>query len=242
MKWTDSTIDTAEAVDSSETTIDVSADPTSLLPNGTVVRVATDDEQMLVTGGSGAVALACGVDTPSLGSSTSGNTVIDVLHAVNASGTITTFKVYINAAGGTLAIGMFYLTAGKYKCRSAASLTAPGGTGLQTYSVSLACQAGDCLGVYYSSNIAYKTGAVSGQTIYKSGNHCSVGDEETYSNNNVFNQYRGEGSVPAYITVTRAYNGSTAAEHSTGADISIGTPSGGNMSKSLRGLVMGAWS
>lgn len=48
--WKDSTIDAAEAVDDSEETIDVSADPTTLIPTGSTIKI--DTEEMAVTGGS----------------------------------------------------------------------------------------------------------------------------------------------------------------------------------------------
>jgi len=112
----------------------------------------------------------------------SGSTQINTGKPANASGTITLvgiFPSYADLVG--CKVGIFYKTRGAtLKCRSATTIGAVVKGEERTFGVTLAAQAGDCIGTYYSGGyLAFDHAGYHGRWSM-SGDHCIVDDESPY--------------------------------------------------------------
>ena len=110
----------------------------------------------------------------------SGWTDISKGNPANASGEITSVEIFADAQLYGCKVGIFYKTNGNtLKCRS--SCTIGYVYKKQTFDVSLAVEAGDYIGIYFTS--MYLEGSTSGGAGIWAlvGDYCNVDDEATYS-------------------------------------------------------------
>lgn len=112
---------------------------------------------------------------------THGYTNISIDNPANATGTITTFKIWTYANATGVMAGIFYVTGtNQLKCRAAAEIGSVTAGAERTYAVSLEVHAGDYLGVYMETGSAEVSETGSGMW-YKSGNWCEEDLEATFS-------------------------------------------------------------
>jgi hypothetical protein len=219
--WNDSTIDTSEAIDLVETEIDVSADPTVLIPIGS--RVKVDDEPMDVTGGSAGAAIDGGAGT-SFNATDAGPTHshLDLTNPINATGIVDTIKICARSDSTGVKVGAFYLISGTtWKCRSVINIGDVISGAERSFSVSLAVVAGDILGFYSATgNLGRKSPGGSGSLIVTSTDTFVAGNQTTYTLvSNYGLALYGTGLAPSSLSVTRA----SPAAHDSGKDIYVTT-------------------
>lgn len=117
------------------------------------------------------------------GNLSGGNTLISLDLPANASGAITSVEIWAILALLDVKVGIFYKTNGNtLKCRSAVTI---GGVspGYQTIPVSLAVEAGDYIGMYFSGplNALERDSEGFGGIWYKSGDYVIVDSVEDYT-------------------------------------------------------------
>jgi hypothetical protein len=225
MALVDTTINTAEAVDDSETVIDCSADPTSVISNNNVVQIGTDAEKMLVTDRSAGTGIDIGPAAVD-GGNNYGNNYSRLLltNPANATGTITTIEVWAVTGNDitNMKIGTFYNTGtNKYKCRAVITIASVTAGSKQTFTgLSLAVSSGDVLGFILQAGQIERTDGTSAGVQYIFGDTLSVNNESTYqpSTDETASLYGSAVGTPT-ITVERGYLGTTPEAHSTGTDI-----------------------
>lgn len=114
-------------------------------------------------------------------SSAAGYTLISIGNPCNATGIITEVKfTTASSAANTTRVGVFYGTAPDFTCRSSSSEWTDCTTaGEYTKTVSLACQAGDYIGVYNSGCTTERNNSNGSGYYYKSGQN--FGSSATYT-------------------------------------------------------------
>jgi len=223
----DTGIDLAEAVDDSETVLDVSADPTSTIPIGSVVQFGTDAEKALVTDESAGTALTVGSEAINRATSSgalSAHTVLDLSNPLNADGPITINELWFATSTTTLKVGLFRLVSGTtYKCIATATIGSVTQGSKQTKTgFTLNGLAGDYIGFYYT-NGTIEVDTSGGNAYYVDSDQMTVDSEAVYSAVGawLFSQ-KGLGTGTPSLTVTRGHGGTTPAAHDTGLDVMIG--------------------
>ena len=108
-------------------------------------------------------------------------TYINKENPANASGIINSVEVWTHTNITEAKVGIFYTTNGDtLKCRSAATIGAVTAGAKRTFEVSLAVESGDYIGIFTDSGqLDWNTG---GAGVWsKSGNHCVVDEETSYT-------------------------------------------------------------
>jgi hypothetical protein len=121
----------------------------------------------------------------------SANTIICAYNPANEAGTITSVQVYMTRNTTGMKVGTFYGSGSSWTCRAAASLGDVTGGSEQSFSVSLACEAGDILGLYYSD----------GATDYDGGSGALLGycaGDQTDGSTDTYDTYDGTAMASVY--------------------------------------------
>ena len=224
----DSTIDTAQIVpnEAGPTTFDVSADPTAVILNSSIIKVGTDAEVMIVTASNAGNAAISGGDELDGGTGfNAGNTILTKDSPINNTGVITVFNVNTSADLTGFVAAIFYLVSGDtYRCRSS-QLIGNVSAGVQSFPVSLTCNAGDFVGAYCATGNGIYRHTVGGDGSIR----AILGTNKTNPGDQFLADYSQEGqgwaisvSTPASspsLTVTRAQNSTAAAEHANGENV-----------------------
>jgi len=117
-----------------------------------------------------------------VGSDGSGYTRIAGDKTANGSGKIVAVEIFAAQTMGGVKVGIFYKTNGNtLKCRSAATIGIVTAGSKQRFSVSLAIETGDYIGIYWSSGyISVDTEGVGYWFDFVPGDRCIVDNETTY--------------------------------------------------------------
>ena len=108
-------------------------------------------------------------------------TGLDLGNPASAAGHIDTVKVYAITNLTGLKVGLFYLVSGTtYKCRAVASIGNVTAGSVQSFSVSLDCQAGDVIGAYFATG-TLERGDAGGSSAYYSGDVCTVDAQQSFT-------------------------------------------------------------
>lgn len=112
------------------------------------------------------------------------NLINDTLVATE-SGIITEVRLRVSALTENIYFGIFYeVSPDNFRCRSATG-NLGSASGYKAFSVSLACQVGDVIGMYADDTqnyLYYSTSGGSGYHVYSDGsNHCIVDDQKSYT-------------------------------------------------------------
>ena len=232
----DSGINTAEALDDSETEIDCDLDPTAAIAVGVVVQLndGTTEKMVVSARDAGGSVLAdmgsASIDRSAASFFLSGYTLVDKSNPANVATTLTRIQFYARQTFATsIKVGAFYTNGGNLKCRSVATITAPQ-AGQNTYVVTLAVQIGDFIGFYFPSEVGDIEVDLSGGAVYYNNagsDLCTVNAEGTFTayGNRAMSLFAYSLSTPN-ITVTR---GDSPVSHDTGKDIMLYTPSKGGI-------------
>ncbi len=218
--WTDSTIDTAEALSAEAETFAVSADPTSAIAVGKVIKV--NDEQMLVGSRSSGIGTSGEGATDRTSFGNANWSYIPAAVTIPQGATITKFEAYFSTDQTELSVALVE----KVGANNFTSVAMLGGinpeVGLNVISnLSQVCN----LNPGY---IAFRvTGALSvdRDDTGGSGDWALIADPLTLNNTAFsFNADRAWSILVTYtlantLTVARAQNGTSAAEHESGSDI-----------------------
>ena len=106
------------------------------------------------------------------------STRFDLANPAARAGTITSWQVWFSADATNVKAAVFYGTAPNFTCRSVQAIGDVASGSLKTFSVSLAVQAGDYIGVYYETGNSEVDGSGGSGFYYKSGDHTADGSQE----------------------------------------------------------------
>jgi len=111
----------------------------------------------------------------------SGYTIILKSNPANASGVITSIEIFANLHLYGCIVGTFYTTNGStLKCRDSEVIGQVSSGYKETKSVSLAVEAGDYIGMYYSDGVMERATEFHNGLWYKTGEYIDPNDEATY--------------------------------------------------------------
>lgn len=129
------------------------------------------------------ITIGAGATDRGSASNAAGYTVIDLNNPAGAGGAIDTVEVRPRGAITGCWVGIFYLVGGTiYKCRASVEVgDCPGAEKTTKNGLSLAVQAGDYIGAYWSGGDRLEADTSGGDGyLYASGEHIDPGDEATY--------------------------------------------------------------
>jgi hypothetical protein len=240
----DTGINTAAIVpnEAGPTTFNVSADPTSAIPNASVIKIAANNEQMLVTSTSAGNSLDVGAEATDRSTQGGGSsyTYISTTNPLNISGTLTTLEIWAAESITGLTVGLWRFVSGStFKCIAVASVgNITQGAKRTVTGLSLVGAAGDFVGVYSTNGREeFDAGSGTDHYWYYAGNAAVADNQSSFSDggHGIFSVKLLADATPT-VTANRAQNGSSAEEHASGADIYFYTPDVGGSVKKFVGM------
>jgi hypothetical protein len=119
-------------------------------------------------------------------------TLIEVSNPCNASGTITKVRMFFSTNATGVKVGTFYGSGTDYTCRASASIGNVSSGAAVEYTVSLAVQSGDFLGIYVASGTIMAATSGGAGNYFKSGDQTAAGQQvysNSYAETNVLSLY-----------------------------------------------------